>query len=195
AHVTAKIVHRQRLADATGFAQSAIDIPDGESVRIPGLFVVELFPPSESGQLQHAAQQYGWPGPPIDVRSQRQWKLGAFAATRGALTGPDARRAKLPREFDEVTLTAVQIGEGITAVVAAFHATDAAARDVSEVWHHDHQPEIVWGRGERPRSEAAQSVAARRTQIARQSMHDAARQWLARTCRGFFAANDEPQPL
>ncbi|WP_155948847.1 hypothetical protein [Mycobacterium sp. URHB0044] len=195
AHVNAQIVHRQRLADATGLAQSAFAVPFGESVRIPGLFVVELFPPSESGQLQHAAQRHGWPDPPTDVRSQRQWNLGTFAATRRVVSGPHTRQAKLPREFNEITLTAVQIGEGITAVVAAFHMTDAAARHVSDVWHRDHQPEIVRGRGERPRSEAAQSVAVRRTQIARQSMHDAARRWLARTCPGFFAANDEPQPL
>jgi len=55
------------------------------------------------------------------------WTLGAFAGPKSLARHPDARRKKLPAEFDGVVFEAVQIGDGVTAVVATFHTVAAAA--------------------------------------------------------------------
>ena len=109
---------------------------------------------------------------------------------------PDARRTNLPAQFTEIALQAVQIGESITAVATTFYISEDAARSIDKVWQQDHKPELLRGRGpQRPVPQTAQEVAIRRTQLARQEMHEAARRWLAKICEGFFAVNGEPQPL
>jgi hypothetical protein len=81
-------------------------------------------------------------------------------------------------------------------VAATFYVTDEAARSIDRVWQQDHQPELLHGQGfRRPLPQTAQAVAFRHTQLARQEMHETARQWLTKICPGFFAVNDQPQPL
>ncbi len=55
------------------------------------------------------------------------WALGAFTGSKRLTRHPGARRKELPSEFDGVVFQAVQIGDGVTAVVATFHTVAAAA--------------------------------------------------------------------
>jgi hypothetical protein len=197
-------------SDSTWQAVNGFQVPVGEHVRIPGLFAVELFPPSASEELNQTIKRHNWHGGPYgttqadfdivaDARSGAtgwvSWTLGTFIGMESQSSLPDARKHKLPNVFDAVALNAVQVGESITAVVATFYVTQEGARRVDAVWQRDHAPEFIHGRGEWPLAYTAQAMANRRTQQARESMHDSARSWLNKTCPGFFAANGEPQPL
>ncbi|ORW43074.1 hypothetical protein AWB90_18115 [Mycobacterium paraense] len=214
AYVLAKDDHRRHLEDQESkdpdwLALYGFAVPRGEHVRVPGLFVVELFPPSESHLLRAAIDRHNWHDPLglarfdqdllAEARSgagYQWWKLGGFTNLRAWANDPDARRTKLPAQFNEIALQAVQIGESITAVAATFYVNEDATRSIDKVWQQDHQPELLHGREVgRPLPQVAQEVAIRRTQLARQEMHDAARRWLAKTCGGVFAVNGEPQPL
>ena len=54
------------------------------------------------------------------------WNLGeAVRRGSGVIVG-DATQGKMPAEFDSVELKALQIGQGITAVMAKFDLNDAA---------------------------------------------------------------------
>lgn len=195
--------------DPTWRAIHEFAVPQGEHVRVPGLFIVELFPPSESHRLADAINRQNWLDPlghtrtDIDLlalarsgRGYDWWKLGGFANLKSWAGDPDARITKLPCQFDEIAVRAVQIGESITAVAATFYVTEEATRCIDHVWQQDHQPELLCGKGlRRPSAQPIPEVALRHTQLARQELHDAARQWLADICPGFFAVNGEPQPL
>ncbi len=103
----------------------------------------------------------------------------------------------MPEEFDRVGLKALQIGQGITAVMAKFDLNDAAASRLDEAWHRDYQPEMYWGKwgGPWPRPLDKDFVAYRRVQEERGYLHRVARQWFSAKCPGFFEANNQPQPL
>jgi hypothetical protein len=212
--VLARDDHRWHVAnkdsrDPTWRAVHEFAVPRDEYVRVPGLFIVELFPPSESHRLTAAINRQNWRDPMGQVRTDIDllalarsgrgydwWKLGGFANLKAWAGDPDARTTKLPSQFDEIALQAVQIGESITAVAATFYVTEEATRCIDQVWQRKHQPELLRGKGlQRPLPQAVPEVALRHTQLARQELHDAARRWLADICPGFFAVNDEPPPL
>jgi hypothetical protein len=212
--VLARDDHRWHVAnkdspDPTWRSIHEFAVPRDEHVGVPGLFIVELFPPSESHLLADVINRQNWRDPlgqartDIDLlalarsgRGYDWWKLGGFSNLKVRGGDPDARITKLPKQFDRIALQAVQIGESITAIAATFYVTEEETRCIDRVWQRDHQPELLRGRGlQRPLPQEVPQVAMRHTQLARQELHDAARQWLADICPGFFAVNDEPQPL
>lgn len=74
------------------------------------------------------------------------WNLGeAVRRGSGVIVG-DATQGKMPAEFDSVELKALQIGQGITAVMAKFDLNDAAVSRLDEFWHRDYKPEMYWGK-------------------------------------------------
>lgn len=186
--------------DLTGAEHPPVDpsvheftVPRSEYVTVPGLIVAEVFPPSEAMQLQKALVR-------LRCRDRRNllrgddhqipagtasawWRLAAIGAAGGMSTMPAGQDRHLPVEFAEIELGAARIGEGFCAVVATFHPTDAARRRVDDIWHRNHH------------HDASGLAAQRLTHNARRSLHDAARRWLAAELPGFFAANDQPQPL
>jgi len=159
-----------------------------ESVRSPGVFVVELFLPSDGDRLQRLIGRHGWHDTASHIwgdwdllahigadATYDWWTLGALAGRKSSARHTATRRRKLPKEFDEVVFAGVRIGDGITAVVATFYAGAGAAPP----------PDTMYRRGH----------AARYGQPSRQSIHESARRFLARACPGFFAQNERPQPL
>ena len=84
---------------------------------------------------------------------------------------------KMPEEFDRVELKALQIGQGITAVMAKFDLNDAAISRLDEAWHRDYKPEMYWGKrgGRWPRPLDPDFVAFRRVQEERGRLHGVAR--------------------
>jgi hypothetical protein len=176
------------------------------------LFVVELFPPSVKENLDRAIKRNRWDTKqlrmfgrhymptPDEARSGDRWpwwNLGEVVRRGSNVTVGDAARRKMPKEFDQVELKALQIGQGITAVMTKFDLNDAAISRLDEAWHRDYQPEMYWGKrgGEWPRPLSPDFVAFRRVQEERGRLHDAARQWLSTKWPGFFATNGQPQPL
>jgi len=215
-HIYAWQQHRRNIlrkdsTDPTWVALNELVVPPDERVAIPRVFVVELFPPSTFKQLKRAVKRNQWYAAqlgltPLDPKMLEKarsgsgwswWILGAMARHKSPPRVGDARRTEMPKEFDAVTARAFQIGRGITAVIACFYTSEDGGGSVNLVWHQPYGPEFVCGR--RPsvwsRAETARYAAVRHTQLARESIHSAARDWLRRTAPGVFAAYDEPQPL
>jgi hypothetical protein len=185
-----------------------------EHVNMPSIFVIEMFPPSEIAHLKEAQRKHGWGAAQLRVypdlaprldeaRSGARggwqwWHLGAVVR-RGyqSAIAMDPDFGDLPQDLDVVELKALQIGEGITAILAHFQLTSEGAKRLDGVWHRDFQPEIHWGEfgGRWPQATGKQWVAFRQTQEARGAIHDRARGWLREKCPGVFAANGQPQPL
>lgn len=204
--------HRRAVAGFRWGDEDECTVPPTDHVRIPSLFVVELFPPSVKENLDRAIKRNRWDTKqlrmfgrhymptPDEARSGDRWpwwNLGEVVRRGGNATVGDAVRRKMPKEFDRVELKALQIGQGITAVMAKFDLNDAAISSLDETWHHDYQPEMYWGKrgGEWPRPLSPDFVAFRRVQEERGRLHYAARQWFSAKWPGFFATNGQPQPL
>jgi hypothetical protein len=208
--------YKRMLAGEEPYASDLDDflVAGSEHVRMPSLFVIEMFPPSEIGNFKRAQKKYGWSAAQLrlypdlatkldEARSGSDdswswWKPGAVAR-RGfrAPINTDPVIRKLPSDFDAVEFKAFQIGEGVTAVMAHFYLTDAGASRLDTVWHRNFNAAINWGKfgGKWPQASGKKWVAFRQTQETRGSIHDAARQWMRKHCPGAFAANGQPQPL
>ncbi|MGH9445669.1 MAG: hypothetical protein ACRD3O_08085 [Terriglobia bacterium] len=186
-----------------------ISVPADDHAYIGGIWVVELFPPSELGTLTASIKrnswdkQRAWVGtgmPNLEMlnnsragRGLSWWRLAEIASPVAPYTFSDGIRADLPAGFQAVQLIATEVGAGLTAVLAYFHLDETGAGMVDEQWHADHEPQIVYGKG-LPRPESRQFAAYRRTQRARRSLHETARRWIADNCPGVFVRSDEPQP-
>lgn len=204
--------HRRALTGFRWGDEDECTVPPTDHVRIPSLFVVELFPPSVKENLDRAINRNRWDTKqlrmfghhymptPDEARSGDRWpwwNLGEVVRRGSNVTVGDAVRRKMPKEFDRVELKALQIGQGITAVMAKFDLNYAAVSRLDEAWHRDYQPEMYWGKrgGEWPRPLSPDFVAFRRVQEERGRLHYAARQWFSTKWPGFFATNGQPQPL
>jgi len=187
-----------------------IRAPEDEHVTTPSIWVVELFPPTDLPKLEAALRKNGWNVrhrySPIDDPNQvvlqrarsgegsNWWTLtNVFRHDRNWFA-MDGVREHLPPEFDYIELKAVQVGQSMTAVVAEFHMRDEAARALDAEWHMQHEPLLLWGRP-RPRSLDRHWATIHQVQLARRSMHYAARDWLSAKLPGFFARAERPQPL
>ena len=187
-----------------------LSVPEDEHVAVPGIWVVELFPPSEFAALRDAIQRNSWgknrllyeakDGTREVLERSRSgtgwtwWRLAEIVSFDSHYLTLDGRREKLPPEFDAVELRAIQIGAGLTVVVALFQLAEHAAIYLDHVWRAPHLPSLVHGNG-RPQASSSMWTAFRITQQARRKAHDSARSWMAGRCGGFFASNHEPQLL
>jgi hypothetical protein len=185
-------------------------VPDDEHVRISTLWAVELFPPSEFASLERVIEKNEWDrrrkllhgresNSEMLLRSRAGsgwfwWRLAEIADVDGSFWSPDGTREKLPPEFHFIQLKAIQLGQGLTAVVARFWVADSAARKLDEVWHAPHEPRLVRAGG-RPRAEDREWAAHRLAQEARCDLHEAARSWLRDRCPGFLGAAGESHRL
>ncbi|ORA09106.1 hypothetical protein [Mycobacterium arosiense] len=204
--------HRRALAGFRWGDEDLCTVPPTDHVQIPSLFIVELFTPSVKGNLDRAIKRNRWDTkrlrmygrhymPTLDEARSGDgwpwWNLGEVVRRGSNVMVGDAVRRKMPIEFDRVELKALQISQGITAVMAKFDLNDAAISRLDAAWHRDYQPEMYWGKwgGEWPRPLMPDFVAFRRVQEERGRLHDAARQWFSAKWPGFFATNGQPQPL
>jgi hypothetical protein len=179
---------------------------------MPSMFVIEMFPPSEIAHLTEAQKKLGLSAaqsrmysisPTLDearsgAGTWTWWHLGAVVR-RGykSAIAMDPVFGDLPQDLDVVELKALQIGEGITAVLAHFQLTPVGAQRLDVVWHREFQPQIDWGEfgGRWPQAKGKQWVAFQHTQEARGAIHEQAREWMRANYFGIFAANGQPQPL
>ncbi|WP_434811713.1 hypothetical protein [Microbacterium sp. bgisy189] len=184
-------------------------VPPDEHVRVGGLWVVELFPPTELPALERAMKRNGWSKPravpPHESdnlatlersRSQwgsRWWRLADVLPPKSnRFYSFHAHKMRLPESFDMVEIRAVQIGQGLTAAVAYFTPTDEARKSLDAVWHAAHEPMLVWENG-RLIPLDRKYAAIRRIQAQRRMLRTEARDWLAGKLPGSFAANNEQQ--
>ncbi|WP_148046087.1 hypothetical protein [Nocardioides marmoriginsengisoli] len=186
-------------------------VPDGERVTQGGVWVVELFPPSRFEALRRSLERNGWDEEKAfhrsdgsnaeDVTKARRgrgfmWsRLGTVANPNSRYFAFDARREVLPPEVSLVELTAVQLGQSLTAVVAFFRLSEMGEQALNKVWTSQHEPWFKWRGLRRPDTEGRFFSGIRATQTERMRIHDLARRWLADRCGGFFASTPSGPPV
>lgn len=187
-------------------------VPDNENVAIPAIIMVELFTPNEAPSLEKYIRKNGWNKQSRsynrETNSERLaqarsrdglswWRLADVVSGKKGTFVPDSVRGKLPVGCNWVQLKAIQIGSGLTAVVARFSFDDVQASRLDKVWHSSHEPIL-----ERSQSKGAFSrlrpldrkfATFRATQTARNDLHKETRAWISRYCPGYFASHHEPQ--
>lgn len=201
--------HDRDFAESLDGWMHNIRAPEDEHINTPSIWLVELFPPTDLPKLEAALRKNGWDVrrkfSPIDERNHEMlarsrtgsgsswWRLIDVVRHDRSWFG-DAVPEHLPPEFDYIELKAVQVGQGLTAVVAEFHLRDEASQALDVEWHKQHEPLLLWDRP-RPRSLDRHWATIHEVQLARRTMHYAARDWLAARLPGFFARMERPQPL
>lgn len=187
-------------------------VPAEEELTQGAIWVLELFPPSFYGSLQDSLRkQDEWAGglyrDALDgsnadrvTRARRgqgfSWSmLGSVRSPKSQYLAMDAKTENLPREFDLIEISAVQIGPSITAVVAFVRLSKFGQAALGRVWHSQHEPTLEWQGFRRPHIESRYFAAIRATQSERERLHGLAREWLARRCPGYFAGTDKLQPV
>ncbi|MEZ0140265.1 hypothetical protein AB1285_15635 [Microbacterium sp. NRRL B-14842] len=187
-----------------------IQIPPSEHVNVAGLWLVELFPPADLPALERGLARNGWDKPRLFAardKGNREtlagaragngstwWHVASLIRKGSTWWGPDAIRSELPASFETVELRAIQVGDGLTALVCAFNLTDAAAKSLDEAWHTPHEPFMRYRPGSRPRSFDRHWGTFWKVQSVRRAIHDEARSWLTGRLPGFFGRRGEPQP-
>lgn len=209
-YVTTFEDHRDHLRKPSDLDE--FDVVADEHVEHPALWVVELFPPSEISSLLATIEKRHWegrrkliglgPGNRQLVSESRSsqglswFDLASFTNRSSKQFFHGSQFGKLPKEFHAVAMTAIQVGSGLTAVVACFHLTSEGANLLDQAWHSDYVAELKLGRlGQPPRAEAKKWVAFRKVQGVRHRLHESARGWFTKTCPGFFASNGIPLPV
>lgn len=175
-------------------------------LRQGGVWVVELFPPSQYKALERSLRRnklgeayYRRLEEPLERKLRRArdgrgfaWALIGHIVRPGAnYLIPDARREDLPSEFDYIELTAVQLGTSVTALVAFFHLSKAGETSLDEVWRGKHAPTLTWQGIHQPRVTDRYFAFIDATQRERMRLHNLARIWLSHRCPGFFASRNK----
>ncbi len=185
-------------------------VPADEHVTMPGIWVVELFPPSAFARLEQAIHRNGWDRNRwmsgtedtnvkmlLKFRARTGsgwWRMASIQDVHGTYVMPDGVRARLPPEFSCINLKAMQVGSGLTAVVAHIQLSELGATQLDEIWHQTHKPRIARRDG---RLHALDRMWAgfNDTQAARERLHYLARKWMNDNCDGFFAEFGTSQTL
>lgn len=188
-----------------------IFVPEDEHVNVAGVWLVELFPPTELPSLEIALERNGWNKRPLTMPhdGNNREKLTRARTASGLtwwrladlldwdskwLSLGDSMRTRLPEEFTMIELRAVQIGASLTAVIAEFHLADEIATSLDGEWHKVHEPMLLRDRP-RWRSLNRKGAAYWQVQTKRKQLHSVARKWLSEKLPGFFASNSEELPL
>ena len=176
-------------------------VPEGESVSLPYFWLVEYYSPSHAEELTRRIGSRKWSRADFTrpesadeaVRQgrERQGSLGwqsiaTLVADGSEWTYPGAVRSHLPEEFRAVSLSLLPLGSALTAVVARFDLTSVASESLDAALRADHQPRLLRMKG-RLQVQQRMFAAIEDVQIAREALHQAGRDWLARELPGLFA--------
>lgn len=186
-----------------------VNVPAGEHVTVPGIWVVEFFPPSELELLIRSFGRNSWDSERVSYGSGETntetlertrsgqgsswWRVGSVTRGSGTIM-PDAIYEKLHPFFSAVEISASHMGDGLTAVGAFFRMSDDGKTFLDGEWHKSHEPRLVWHRG-RPRAEDRMWAAFWNVQQARRRLHVEARTWMTRKVPGAFSRRGVQQPL
>ncbi|MFI7594003.1 hypothetical protein [Micromonospora sp. NPDC049359] len=202
-------LERDRIWDPTDRLHD-FQVPADEHVYTPAIWVIELFPPSAFARLERAIDRNGWDRDRwmsgaqdtnvnmlLKSRARRGWswwRMASIQDINGTYMMPDGVRAQLPPEFSYIDLKSIQVGSGLTAVVAHIQLSELGATQLDEVWHQPHEPMLTRRDG---RLHALDRMWAgfHVTQTARERLHQLARRWMNECCDGFFGEFNSPQTL
>lgn len=207
--VTAYQTHWEQLRDPSELDE--FEVPIDEHVDHPAIWVVEFFPPSSIDSLLSAIEKNHWEGRrrilgfgadnyQLVSKSRSSegvswFEIASITNRRSGNILHGSQFGKLPEHFHSVTLTAIRVGSGLTAVVACFRLGNDGQKLLDQAWHSDYNAELALGKsGKYPRADAEKWVAFRKIQGVRGRLHESVRDWFSETCPGFFKLNGCPLP-
>lgn len=181
--------------------QYNIQIEDSEQILLPFVWVAELYTPSYARSLARRVRKAGWKTVPIwrgdvseVVRTARERgrlnstviaKLVLPSARASPLDGTTGSR--LPAGFKSIEVTLVELGNSLTALVAAFELDDEATLTLDRQLRAIPEPTVSQLSGTahsvHTRLERSNEMVAQR----REAIHDSARKWLTDRVPGVFA--------
>lgn len=179
-----------------------IVIDNSESVRVPVIWVAEMFPPSYAVSMARSIRKTGWKSvwPTRSGSVQQRVEQARLTGTVNstvlaklmAQDQPGARlmqytSTRLPKPYRSVEVTLVELQGSLTAVVAAFELRDDHALALDRVLRQPHEPEVKRGSRGSHSIYDRRLVAERHVAEERERMHAAARKWLASRIPGVFA--------
>ncbi len=189
----------------------SVRVPNNDHVNVAGIWAVELFPPADLPALRRSIARNGWdrqrPLGGADAGNRETlararsgtgttwWRMASLVRKGSTWFALDGIRTDLPSAFETVQLRAIQVGDGLTAVIAEFHLSDTASNSVDVAWHTKHEPFMRFPRGRRPISYDRHWGTFWKVQSARVALHEEARTWLMDRLPGFFRRHREPHPL
>lgn len=198
--------HDRNKAHSTDDPWHNLHVPEDEHVTVPALWVIELFPPSAAAELieltrkyKPSVQLFGDEDDAVSFLSDARaghgydWFRLEYSPKPGLIVSDGWPRPRA-EYFARVELTAVQLGTGLTAVIAQFHLNEDATHSLDREWHQPHEPQLR-RLGTYLVADDREQSAYNQTQEARRRPHDAARKWMSQTCPGLFAQAGQPQPL
>lgn len=184
-------------------AFTRINIPDGEAVKMPAIWVCEFFLPSHAKNLNRAIRKLGWRekiivGEPNNEETLQEARQGLIDHGSGWPLGHLNETSKrLPAEhFRSVHAKVIEVSPSMTAVVATFLLKDSSQSRVDSMWRSNHEPIVAKSEGHSYVLDRRMN-GHRRTQQERQSLHAHAREWMHENFPGAFAegTNGRNQPL
>ncbi len=187
-----------------------IEIPNGEGVAMPYVWVVEYFTASGIEKLYRRIRRYGWdgarflgndPGGTESVISSRRgdgrtwWRMAELTSWSAAYASIEAHRTRLPSGVKSISLIGVSVGKGLTAVVAGFSLEEAVSEGLNDQLNKPHRFEVIRRNGQMAVSQGPKAVVHYRVQRARHKVHRGLRRWMSRSLPGAFARAHHPHPL
>jgi hypothetical protein len=189
----------------------AINLPEGERVLFPGVWVVEFFTASQVARLYKAIRREGW----SDSRSVGNgargveslsasrggrgylwWRIAGLRSRNSVRYGlPGAQVAALPRGVDSVDLFGVSVGRGITAIVAGFTLDESGSARLNQELHARHEFAVIRRPGSSASAQPPNAVLYNRVQLARADIHEEMRRWMSKSIPGKFAHERWHQPI
>jgi hypothetical protein len=176
-------------------------VPEGEKVSLPYFWLVEYYSPSHAEDLARRIGSRKWnradfmhPGSADDAVRQGRHRAGSLGVRNIATLVshdyqgffPGAVRTRLPGPFKTISLSLLPLGSALTAVVARFDLTEAAAASLDDALRAEYQPRLGIDRGHL-QIRQRMFVALEAVQTKREELHQAGRDWLARELPGLFA--------
>lgn len=185
-------------------------VPDDEHIEQGGIWVIEIFPPSRYADLLSALEKNGWDK---EFRSGSREETLAEAVEKarlghsfiwshlGTIVPPDShsflpntKRETLPEELSRIELSVVQIGTGITALVAFMGLSDTGQGSLDKAWRARYEPRHR-RRGRSVVVERGTEVATREVSGERHRVHEVARSWMRDRYPGFFFDRQSGHPV
>lgn len=176
-------------------------VPEGEKVSLPYFWLVEYYSPSHAEDLARRIGSRKWsradfmrPGSADDAVRQGRQRAGflgvhpiaTLVSQDHQIFHPGAVRTRLPDPFKTISLSLLPLGSALTAVVARFDLTEAAAASLDDALRAEYQPRLRRDKG-RLYVRQRMFVALEAVQTKREGLHQAGRDWLARELPGLFA--------
>lgn len=187
-------------------------LPSEERIKVSGVWVVEFFPPSQFVNLVKSLERNGWDKTDAYTGSrgtQSEWvesarRKGTISWTRLATVEDedsnmlmiDAEKGHLPEPFSVVSVTSIQIGTSLTAVVAFFRFKERdGCPSIDDVRRASTEPALVWRGLRRPKTLDPRAATQLAMHAERQRIHDLARNWMSSKVPGHFSHTRIGQPV